>query len=115
LIEVQEVWSRNPQPPVCELLGHQVQFQTDYIAHQTASLPLEIGRFLLQIHRFATCRHWQLVVEKIERPFASWIAGEGAGASHRARQQKLDELERDFTQAHEAAVAQQLQAWLCSC
>jgi hypothetical protein len=111
LIQVVEVWSDVPSTPVCELLGHQIQFQTDFIAQHSSHLSLEIARLMVRVFRYANRQHWKMVVQMLEQPLACWEAGEGAGPDERAYKRKVDQLERDFFHAHKMAVAQQLHAW----
>jgi hypothetical protein len=112
LIQIVEVPSPpTPPPPACELLGYELTFPADFIVLQTADLPHEIASLLVQVFGYASGAHWRLIQELIEQPLARWAAGEGAGASERARNRKLNELEGNFLRAHQAAVAQQLGAW----
>jgi hypothetical protein len=96
---------------VCAELGFELTFPDALIVDEPDRLPGEIVRVLLQTHRYASGRHWELNWDMIEEPLEQWEQEQGGDASDEARDRKRDGLEEAFLRVHHAEVAELLTRW----
>ena len=99
-----------PSDPSCDLLGHRLTFAAPLVTERPHDLPLVIARALAEAHRFASRRHWGLILEEIEQPMLRWERRRGR-KTDADREAKLDELEADYLSAYESEVADILRDW----
>ncbi len=94
----------------CDGLGAELTFPMSLAAEHPDRLPLEVARAVAAAWRYATRRHWRLVMEMIEDPLAAWEAGRKR-VTHAGRERKLDALEAAHLRACEAELAAVLRRW----
>jgi hypothetical protein len=102
-------WS--PAHSACRRLGHELAFPTSLVAGGQDRLPQVIARTLALALRYATGRHWGLILERIEGPMERWERRAGKHADDATRAAKLDRLEADYLAAYEAEIAGILRGW----
>jgi hypothetical protein len=100
-----------PPPPACDRLGHRLTFAVVPSDEPAGRLPQVIARTLALALRYATGRHWGLILERIEDPMERWERRAGKHADDAARAAKLDRLEADYLAAYEAEIAGILRGW----
>ncbi|HVS36437.1 MAG TPA: hypothetical protein VMS17_12800 [Gemmataceae bacterium] len=93
----------------CNKLGAEFAFPLSLAAERADRLRREIARALAVAWRYATRRHWRLILEQIEEPLASWEAEQKRSASARGR--KLHTLEKNYLRAHQADLEAVLRRW----
>jgi hypothetical protein len=111
-IQVQVDADPGPLPDaLCKGLGWQLIFPVALVGDEPERMRGEIIRVLMQVHRYASGRHWQLQSELVDEPLAAWEKAQGDHVSEAARERKLAALGRAFLRAHDAEVAQLLRRW----
>src|SRR5262249_7899460 len=105
-------WS--PAHAACRRLGHELVFPTSVVTGGSDRLPPVIARTLALALRYATSRHWGLILERIEDPFERWQKRRGKNVDESPRDAKLDRLEVDYRAAYEAEIAGILGGWRLS-
>jgi hypothetical protein len=111
LIRILDVGLSSSPDPTCSKLGHVLDFPLLYLREQPESLTLDIARLFVQVQRYVNRQHYQLVLAKIEEPFAAWECQQLSEVSEVERDQKFRALEAQFLQDHEAAMNEGLRRW----
>jgi hypothetical protein len=111
LIQVTDRAPLSPSSPAWSNLGHELNFPAALVLEQPNGLAPVIARALAQVYRFASRRHWRLVLEAVEEPLALWEKQQGNEAGDAARDQKLDALEGEYLRRYEAELRELLGRW----
>jgi hypothetical protein len=102
-------WS--PSASSCERHGNALTFPTSLVTQDGDRLRYVVARTFALALRFATRRHWGLIVAKIEDPLERWLKRRGKNADEASREAKLDRLEADYLAAYEAEIATIMRGW----
>jgi hypothetical protein len=74
-------------------------------------LQFVIARPLAQVSRYATGEHYPLEERLVDDPYEAWECRPGRRTGQRKRDAKLEELQREYQQAYDSAVAVVLTRW----
>lgn len=109
LIRVIDAGSLTSTYPLCEKIGHQLNFPISLVTDER--LPTVIARALARVYLYASREHWRLVMELIEEPLAKWESQEGKTATEASHAKKVDALEKAFLRKHDLALARVMKRW----
>jgi hypothetical protein len=102
-------WSASDS--ACKRFGAALTFPLALIAERPEQLSPVIARALAEVHRYATRRHWGLILDRIEDPLARWERWRGKRADDASREAKLDLLEKAYLREYEADLVRIVREW----
>jgi hypothetical protein len=99
------------RPRACGRLGHELTFRLAPVLARPRRARRVIARALALAHRYATCQHWKLVLDKVEGPMAAWERRYGQRATEADRDARHRQLTKAYLVADEAEVQTLLRGW----
>ena len=74
-----------PAPPVCNKLGHELNFSACLVLEQPYDIRKEISQTLAKVLMLATRRRWTLTLKIIEEPLERWERQKGGRVTDASR------------------------------
>src|SRR5438128_715219 len=89
LIEIVDVGPWSPAHEVCSRSGSVLNFPASLVATHSHLLPWEIAKALVQVYRYASRKHYGLILELIDEPLERWERQQGKKITDARRDKKL--------------------------
>jgi hypothetical protein len=108
LIQIADVGPWSPAHEVCSRFGGVLNFPASLVATHAHLLPWEIAKALVQVYRYASRKHYGLILELIDEPLE-------AGNTSRARRSPTPVATRNWTSWKRNSCGSTRRRWQTSC